>query len=99
MLPLRNRYLQYGNRQNGQDIFCPFCKNLPETEVHFLLICQKYTDLRNEFISRKYFGRPSLFKMALLLSNSNTNVIFRTAIFVYKAFARRMDSLSALRSD
>ena len=93
MLPLRNRFLKYNNMRKEQNIFCPFCDGFPETEVHFILVCPKYADLREQFLPRKFFNRPSVFKMALLLSNPSDNLIMQSAMYVFKAYKRRNDDL------
>ena len=97
MLPLRNRFLVYNNMRKEQNIFCPFCNQLPENEVHFALVCPKYSDLRNELVPRKFTNRPSLFKLALLLSSPNEKLIKQSAIYVYKAYNRRIDALSQMQ--
>ena len=49
---------------------CPFCNDMPETEVHFLLIWQKCKALRGELIMSKY-RQPSMLKSFFLLTCTN----------------------------
>ena len=39
-----------------------------ENEVHFVLCCPAFEDLRHEFIESKYFNNPCEFRLALLLA-------------------------------
>ena len=55
--------------------FCPFCCNLVETELHFLLVCPTYTALRIKMLEPIILLRPSFVfytneeKFQFLLSN------------------------------
>ena len=33
-----------------QSRFCQYCKDVVETESHFLLVCPLYNDIRHEYI-------------------------------------------------
>ena len=92
MLPLRAHFLNFNNANTSFNNSCPFCTNVPETELHFLLTCPKYDHLRTQFISKKYYRQPSLFKLTLLMSSCNKTVILRVCIFVYKAYLVRMNA-------
>ena len=39
--------------------FCPFCRNMVETELHFLLLCPIYTVLRNKMLDHIIVLSPS----------------------------------------
>ena len=65
--PLRTHKLRYCKDATPVDYFCPFCKSDVETEVHFILVCPKYAEIREQYIPEKYFTSPSSFKLALLL--------------------------------
>ena len=93
MLPLRDHFMQYKNMRRNQTPHCPFCCSSPETEIHFLLVCPKYADLRHELIPCKYFRQPNLFKMTLLLSSMNETLYVSVAKFIYRAFRRRDEEL------
>jgi len=88
MSPLRGHYVEFRqDRMNMTD--CPFCVNTRETEVHFLLACPEYRDLRDDFIPPKYTRQPSLFKLVMLMSSSSETLLRNLANFVYKALAKR----------
>jgi len=58
MSSLNCSFLQFNNHTNTQTLTCPFCDDVQETEVHFLLQCPKYNDLRAELIPSKYHSHP-----------------------------------------
>ena len=84
MSALKCHYLQYRSFAPDRNINCPFC-NTPETKVHFLLVCPKYTALRNELIPPKYHRQPTMFKFSLLLASTNAPTIDKLSAFVFKA--------------
>ena len=58
-----------------------------ETEVHFILVCPKYAEIREQYIPKKYFTSPSSIKLALLLATRSNLLLLRLAIYIIKAFA------------
>ena len=38
--------------------FCPCCKSIIENELHFLLVCPLYKDIRKQCIETKYYTNP-----------------------------------------
>ena len=74
MSPLRSHYLKYKSI-NQHDTNGPICREYEETEIHFLLICPKYTILRDEFIPQQYTRQPCMFKFSLLMAGTNETVI------------------------
>ena len=71
------------------DYSCPFCKSDVETEVHFILVCPKYAEIREQYIPKKYFTSPSSFKLALLLATTSKVLLLRLATYIMKAFTVR----------
>ena len=84
MSTLKCHYLQYRSFAHDRDINYPFC-NTPETEVHFLLVCPKYTALRNELIPPKYHRQPPMFKFSLSLASTNVPTIEKLSTYVVEA--------------
>ena len=74
---------------NGSKSFCLLCKEEMENEVHFLLTCPALHYLREQYIPKKYYSRPSLFRAVLLLSNAHPQLVKNVAIFLYRAFKTR----------
>ena len=77
----------YGVRDDNV-LKCPFCQQA-ETELHFLFVCPKYIDLREQYIPRKFYKFPCLFRLSVLLSNSNKRVTGNLACYIMKAMERR----------
>ena len=71
------------------DTMCPLCRAFVENEVHFTRCCSVLNDLRERFIPGKFCIQPSSFRLVLLLSTENKNIIKNYAIFLYSAFKRR----------
>ena len=81
----RSRFKVY----NADELKCPLCLSAVDNEVHFVLCCPAFDDLRYEFIEPKYFNNPCDFRLALLLATQNERALKNLALFVYKAFNRR----------
>ena len=57
----RNRY----KKLNIVDMNCPLCNSADEDEVHFVLCCPAFDDLRKQFIPLKYYRHPNPFRLGL----------------------------------
>ena len=68
---------------------CPFCTNMIESGLHFMLKCPSYAALRAKYLPEKYYRNPSTFRLAILMSNTNQDIIIRVATFIYEAFTLR----------
>lgn len=88
MSPLRSHFLEF-RPEHRTNTNCPFCQNAEESEMHVLLVCPMYQDIRADLIPLKYTRRPSLFAFTLLMTNTNETVIRNLANFVYKALLIR----------
>jgi hypothetical protein len=65
---------------------CVYCdKHDIEDEYHFTLVCTLYSDLRKKYISSYYIKNPSMFQFLQLMTDYNTTVQKKLAIFVYEA--------------
>ena len=82
---LRSHRLRFA-RNTEVDLACPFCNNEIESEIHFILSCPMYNDLRDKYIPRKYVRCPSLFKLSMLFASENKYLQLRLATFLHKAF-------------
>ena len=71
------RYKQFTNRR----LICPMCKNAQETECHFVLCCPAFDTLRKDLLPKKFYRQPSLFKLVLLMSSTQEEVVKRFPIF------------------
>ena len=72
---------------------CKFSDNCPgdtaETEIHFLLMCPMYAEIRQELIAPKYYRTPSMSKFCQLMCSTNGAVIRKLALFIHKALHAR----------
>ena len=61
-----NRYIRYALTRfrfgvsdiNADELKTPLCLSAVDNEVHFVLCCPAFDDLRYEFIEPKYFNNP-----------------------------------------
>lgn len=93
MSPLRARAVEF-QPERFCNHKCPFCQNVDETEFHFVLVCPKYGDLRDELIPSKFTRQPNFFKFVLLLSNAKETIVSNLSYFVYRALAVRHHALT-----
>ena len=76
---------------NSERRYCPFCKNLVETEIHFLFHCPIYFAIRNNLIKEVLESKPDFLnlndndKLKYLMGDIDTNF----GSFVYNAFELR----------
>ena len=57
-----------------------------ETKVHFIVVCPKYAEIREQYIPKKYFTSPSRFRLALLFATASKVLLLRLAICIMKGF-------------
>eukprot|EP00745_Piridium_sociabile_P025038 TRINITY_DN39641_c0_g1_i11.p1 TRINITY_DN39641_c0_g1~~TRINITY_DN39641_c0_g1_i11.p1 ORF type:complete len:155 (+),score=3.66 TRINITY_DN39641_c0_g1_i11:292-756(+) len=57
---LNTHRLRFKHNVTEENLSCPFCDFQIETEVHFVLQCPKYADLRQQYIPAKYYNTPIL---------------------------------------
>ena len=61
----KGRYMAV-ERENRRWLFCP---QLIEDEYHFMLICNKYDDLRKLYLQAKYYTSPNTHKFCIFMSS------------------------------
>ena len=84
---LKSHKLRY-NKDPNISLDCPFCKET-ETEIHFLLKCPKYAELREQLIPQKFARRPSLHSFSIIMASNCSALVFRLATYIFKAFEIR----------
>ena len=62
------------NKIPRTDRKCFLCEDI-EDEYHFLLVCPLYKDLREQYLKRVYWLRPSMFKCFNLMKTENAIVV------------------------
>ena len=74
---------------------CPFCRET-ENEIHFLLYCQVYKELRTKYIN-KHFPNHNATSLAQLLNNDKKEIILDVAMYAYEAFDLRSKKLREMK--
>ncbi len=88
----RGRWLkpktEYANR------ICTLCETRDiEDEYHVLMVCSHYTDLRETYLKKFYYLRPSMLKFTCLMNTTNKKDRFRLMVFlklVFKDYESRL---------
>ena len=80
------------NRVPVNERKCTLC-NVIEDEYHFVIECQRYTELRKKYIPKYYCQRPSMHKFIELITSENNRYIKNLGSFVYQAFKTRSELL------
>lgn len=68
---------------------CPYCEGCVEDEVHFLLVCPLYSDIREKYIDNSYYSEITVENFYKLMSSSNTQTLRKLAMFLYYASIER----------
>ncbi len=84
---LRIQTGKYGqNRIPRHERTCQYCTSGDiEDEYHFMIVCDRYTELRTKYISRYYRHNPSMYKFIQLLQSSNRKVVNNLSYYIYHA--------------
>ncbi|XP_071123308.1 uncharacterized protein [Mytilus edulis] len=65
---------------------CNMCnKNMIEDEYHYILQCEKYSDIRKTYIKPFYWKKPSSYKLVQLLSVHNIKELNNLGKYLYLA--------------
>ena len=76
---------------------CTNCKVL-EDEYHFVIEYNRYTELREKYIPRYYWRRPSMFKFVELLNSTNMKLLRNLSIYIFHEFKCHTEQLYENRS-
>ena len=77
-----------------QDNVCPRCMENEEDEIHILLQCPVYQDLRIRYLYP--FNEPDNQFFIRIMSNDNSSYLQNLSLFLYHAFERRNNNLITL---
>ena len=81
---------RYKFSRNINVMHCPLCECNRESEIHFLLICKYYEDLRVLYLPSNVLSNRNMSSMNMLLSNNS----FMLAKCLYAMFKRRKQLMS-----
>jgi uncharacterized protein YacL (UPF0231 family) len=90
---LKTHKLRFAVNATYEDLVCPMCKGDVESEVHFLLVCPAYDSIRMQFIPKKYYNNPCLFKVTMLMASETKTIVLGLCNFVRHAFEYRRNIL------
>ena len=69
---------------------CVYCNSGElEDEFHFALVCPLYLDIRNLYIKKTYFKRPSMMKFVSLLNTNSHRELINLCKYLSIALKRR----------
>ena len=71
---------------------CLVCQVL-EDEYHFIIECQRYTELRRKYIPIYYYRRPSMLKFLELINTTNVRYLKNLGSYIYHALKTRTEQL------
>jgi hypothetical protein len=87
---LRIEQGRYSN-ENRNSRVCTICDSKEiEDEFHFILKCPFYSTLRDQYIKKYYYQRPSVFKLVKLLSTNNVGELCKLGKYLYLASKKRL---------
>jgi hypothetical protein len=84
---------RYTHTPRNERICKVYDKNSTENQNHFLLVCDCYDDLRNNYLPKKYYMQPNLNKFNIIMSTTNEYLIKSFAVFLYYAYEKRKQYL------
>jgi hypothetical protein len=90
-LAVHRYYYRYERNVN---LMCQLCFEGEENEIHFVLCCPFYDNIRKGLIAPGYIRSPNAFRLSLLLSSRNESTVRKLCIYVYKALKAREIALS-----
>ena len=64
-----------------------------EDEMHFILLCPMYTNLRCNLIKAYYWRKPSVFKLLQLFNITNVKQLCNLGKYICRVLKLRADTL------
>ena len=87
------------NKIKKNERFCPFCPNLVEDEMHFLLFCPVYTALRGNLFQNLNIQQQNMpQEQTFLTLMTNLNIVHFTAKYLKMALYTREFLLKMFRN-
>ena len=71
---------------------------MTEDEFHFLFVCNIYDRIRNLYLRKFYYIRPSMHKMVLLFQRKSPKIVFDLAKYIKYALETRNNYINNLKS-
>ena len=77
--------------ERTRSLFCPFCPNCLENEVHFLMDCPLYDDIRRKYLWTYLLKCRTI---ECLIDGKNAVMTRQVAMCIYYAFKRRNENVN-----
>ena len=71
--------------------YCKICFEEMEDEMHFILVCPLYLNLRKELINPYYWRKPSTYKLLQLFNSTNVKDLCNLGKYIFRALKLRND--------
>ena len=81
-------YYRY-RRFVASELLGPLCREEQEDEIYFVLCCPILNDLRQQLIPYRFFRQPCLFRLTMLLSSENEEIVRNLELYLYRALKIR----------
>ena len=88
--------LNVNKRYNAVPNMCPFCPSV-ENELHFLLHCPKYQELREKYILKYFTDKVHVPPLMFLLQNESMHITRSVAMYCYYAMKTREEEIANKR--
>ena len=81
------------------NVACPFCKR-DETELHFLIQCEAYKDIRDRYIRKHFYIEGTMnpnINLKQILANESVEITKDIAMFTHCGLKLRSDKLRQIQ--
>ena len=82
---------RYSRIEKTERKCCMCSSNDIEDEFHFILVCQRYKNIRDKFIGLYYYNRPSVYKLTQLFQRHCTKKLNNIAKYLIQATKLRSE--------
>ena len=92
-LSSHNLAIEEGRYANIERIsrYCKICFEEMEDEMHFILVCPLYLNIRKELIKPYYWRKPSTYKLLQLFISTNVKDLCNLGKYIFRALKLRND--------
>ena len=80
---------------NDKETVCPMCTEHEKDDIHFLLHCPVYHDLRVKYLS-PFHSPPNEISLYSMLQMEDSNMITGLRLYIYHSIQRRKTYCDAL---
>ena len=94
-----NLMIETGRYKNisRENRFCWYCECIVEDELHFLLVCPLYKDIRSKYIKESNANIPPK-KFLSIMSSKNETKLRNLAMYLFHSFKTRNEYIKMIDS-